>query len=124
MTATDQVIHRSAQEENLTAFPIVSEDILEGTPDASIWISGQSSDKKVSQGVWQCTKGKFVWNFAWDEFVLILDGEVEIETEDGVLLTLKKGDFAHFPSGLKSRWHVPRLVKKTFVLRTSAPLEL
>ena len=51
----------------LTEFPIPEEQILEGEPVARIWIVAQSSDLKVTQGVWDCTVG----TFTWDEFVMI-----------------------------------------------------
>lgn len=108
----------------LVDFPIPAEQILEGEPLARIWIAAQSSDLKVTQGVWDCTGGKFSWNYTWDEFVMVLDGEVTIEEEGGERYTLRAGDFVHFPLGLKAKWHVPKYVKKTFTLRTPEPLKL
>ena len=108
----------------LSDFPIPDADIMEGNPVAKIWIAAQSADKKVTQGVWECTAGRFTWTFTWDEFVMILDGQVTIEEDGGNRYTLRAGDFAHFPLGLKTKWHVPGYIKKTFTLRTPEPLEL
>jgi len=108
----------------LVEFPIPKEQILEGNPVARIWIAAQSSDLRVTQGVWDCTAGRFNWNYTWDEFVVVLDGEVTIEEESGKTLILRKGDFAYFPLGLKTKWHVPKYIKKTFTIRTSEPLQL
>jgi uncharacterized cupin superfamily protein len=108
----------------LTDFPLAKEQVLEGNPVAKIWVSAQSADLKVTQGIWDCTAGKFTWNFAWDEFIMVLEGEVIIETEGSPRLTLRKGDFAHFPLGLQTKWHVPIYIKKTFVIRTPEPLKL
>ncbi len=108
----------------LTEFPIPEEQILEGEPVARIWIGAQSSDLKVTQGVWDCTAGTFNWDYTWDEFVMILDGEATIEEEGGEQYTVRAGDFVHFPLGLKTKWHVSKYVKKTFTLRTPEPLEL
>ena len=108
----------------LADFPIPRDRILEGNPKARIWINAQSADKKVTQGVWDCTAGRFSWDYAWDEFVMILDGEVTVTPEDGEPFTLSAGDFCHFPVGLKAVWRIDRYIKKTFSLRTPEPLEL
>jgi uncharacterized cupin superfamily protein len=82
----------------------------------------QSADKLISSGLWECTAGEFRWTFGWDEFVYILEGEVTIREEGGATHTLRPGDFAHFPLGLTTHWHVPKYVKKVFTLRTPEPL--
>ena len=105
-------------------FPITPEWIIEGTPTARGNVFLQSADKKVSCGGWECTAGKFHWNFAWDEFVHIIEGEVVIQEEGGKTVTLRRGDLAHFPQGMKSVWTVPNYVRKVFTLRTVEPLVL
>lgn len=100
--------------------------ITEGSPVARGTILNQSVDKKVSNGFWSCTEGKFDWTFTWDEFVTILEGQVVITEagEGGRSYTLNVGDAAHFPLGLVAHWHVLKPVKKFFVIRTPEPLEL
>jgi uncharacterized cupin superfamily protein len=99
--------------------------IKEGNPVARGTIVTQSEDKKVSSGLWSCEPGKFEWTFSWDEFVHVLEGEVDI-TEDGTgkTVTLGPGDMAHFPLGMKTHWHVKKPVRKFFVIRTPEPFEL
>jgi uncharacterized cupin superfamily protein len=104
--------------------PIPVAQVTEGNPAGRIWIAAQSADLRVTQGVWDCTAGKFTWDFGWDEFVMILEGEVVITPEGGKPFTLRVGDFGHFPLGLKTEWHVPKYVKKTFVLRTPEQFKL
>ena len=96
-----------------------------GDPVARGTVITQSDDKKVSSGLWSCQPGKFEWTFGWDEFVHVLEGEVEI-TEDGTdnTTTLRPGDMAHFPLGMKTHWHVKQTLKKFFVVRTPEPLVL
>jgi hypothetical protein len=55
---------------------------------------------------------------------MVLEGEMTITPENGESVTLKEGDFVNFPLGLKTKWHVPHFVRKTFVLRTPEPLVL
>jgi uncharacterized cupin superfamily protein len=106
----------------LSSMPIDPDWIIEGTPTASGTILMQTEDKKMSYGVWECTAGQFQWIFSWDEFVHIQEGEVTIREEGGRTLTLRRGDLAHFPLGLKTYWHVPHYVRKVFTLRTPEPL--
>jgi len=122
MTIAARVSQRSGVK--LVDFPIASNLIAEGQPVARIWIHAQSTDGKITQGVWDCTAGKFNWSFTWDEFVMVLEGEVAIVPEGGQPFVLRTGDFAHFPRGLKTMWHVTKYVKKTFVIRTPEPLKL
>jgi uncharacterized protein len=109
---------------NLSGSPIPVTLISEGSPVGRIWIATQSPDLKVTQGVWDCTAGTWSWEYGWDEFVMILEGEAVISPKDGKPFTLRVGDFAHFPLGLEVEWHVPKYVKKTFVLRTPEPFKL
>lgn len=108
----------------LPDMPIEPSWIKDGNPVARGTILTQSADKKVSSGLWSCETGKFEWTFTWDEFVHILEGEVTITEDGGDSYTLRPGDMAHFPIGLKAHWHVSKPVKKFFVLRTPEPLDL
>lgn len=108
----------------LPDMPIEPSWILEGTPRARGKVLLQSDDQKVSSGLWECTAGRFQWTFGWDEFVHVLEGEVTISQEGGATVTLKPGDVAHFPLGLKTEWLVPRYVRKVFTVRTPEPLAL
>ncbi len=115
---------RSGASVRLVNSPIPDDQILEGEPRARMWISAQSPDLKVTQGVWECSAGKFTWHYTWDEFVFVLEGEAAVVEEGGESRTFKAGDYVHFPAGLSATWHVPDYVRKTFVLRTPEPLEL
>lgn len=117
-----QVVSRMSGD--LPDMPIEPSWILEGTPRARGKVLLQSADRKVSSGLWDCSAGRFQWTFGWDEFVHILEGEVTIAQQGGPTVTLKPGDAAHFPVGLKTEWLVPRYVKKVFTVRTSEPLVL
>jgi uncharacterized cupin superfamily protein len=104
--------------------PIEKAWILEGSPMARGSVLMQSKDKCLSSGFWECTAGKFQWIFGWDEFVHVLEGEVMIREEGGPTHTLRAGDSAHFPLGLKTYWHVPKYVRKFFTLRTPEPFNV
>lgn len=108
----------------LPDMPIEPSWILAGTPEARGTILLQSADKLVSSGLWSCTAGRFKWEFGWDEFVHVLEGEATISEEGGCTYTLRAGDSAHFPIGLKTEWHISDYVRKSFTIRTPTPLEV
>jgi uncharacterized cupin superfamily protein len=114
---------RVSSEVKLADSPIPVALITEGNPVAQTWIAAQADDQRVTQGVWTCTAGKFTWDYGWDEFVMVLEGEAVVTPEGGKPLTLGVGDFGYFPVGLKVEWHVPKYIRKTFVIRTPEPLK-
>jgi uncharacterized cupin superfamily protein len=117
-------IHKvDAYRGELPDMPIDPAWILEGQPRARGAVLLQTADKLVSSGLWTCTAGRFRWVFSWDEFVHILEGEVTVQEEGGKACTLKAGECAHFPRGLKTEWQVPRFVRKFFTLRTPEPFD-
>jgi uncharacterized cupin superfamily protein len=119
---TPRVVRASS--EPLPPMPLAPESILEGRPDARGCVLVQSDDKRVSSGLWECTPGRFTWEFVWDEFVHVHSGHVIVTTQDGQRIELRAGDFATFPLGLKTEWHVLERVRKTFTVRTPEPLIL
>ena len=122
-TGTLQTTSTSVGE--LQDMPIDPSWIKEGNPVARGTVVAQSEDKKVSSGLWSCEPGKFEWVFSWDEFVHVMEGEVDITEENtGNLITLRSGDMTHFPRGMKTYWNVKQAVRKFFVIRTPEPFEL
>ena len=113
-----------ASHEPLPPMPLAAESIREGKPEAFGAVLVQSDDKRVSSGLWECSPGRFTWDFVWDEFVHLHAGHVKITTQDGQQIELKAGDFAAFPRGLRTEWLVLEKVRKTFTVRTPDPLEL
>ncbi len=114
----------AASSAELPDMPIEADWILEGAPQARGTVLVQSQDKLLSSGLWSCTAGRFRWEFRWDEFVHVLEGQVIITAADGCQITLAAGDTAHFPLGLSTEWHVPEFVRKAFTIRTAEPLIL
>lgn len=109
----------------LPDMPIEPSWITDGNPVARGTVLTQSADKRVSSGLWSCEPGQFDWTFSWDEFVHVLEGEVDITAEGSDhTQTLRAGDMAHFPLGMKAHWHVKQAVRKFFVIRTPEPFEL
>ena len=63
--------------------------------------------------VWEKEISRFDWLYNGDEECLILEGEVIVETSEGDI-TIKKGDFVTFKSGLECIWDIKIPIKKYY----------
>jgi uncharacterized cupin superfamily protein len=63
--------------------------------------------------LWSCDVSEFEWHYDTKETCLILEGEVEIKTDDGSV-KFKEGDYVIFPEGLSCKWRVLKAVKKHY----------
>lgn len=63
--------------------------------------------------VWTCEISEFDWFYPETEICLILEGNIEVTTDQGVT-AIRAGDFVEFPKGLKCRWNVISPVRKHY----------
>ena len=63
---------------------------------------------------WSCEVSEFPWEYIERESCYILEGQVDITTEDGEIVSIGPGDFVIFPRGLKCEWKVRQSVLKHF----------
>ncbi|MGB4270247.1 MAG: cupin domain-containing protein [Spirochaetota bacterium] len=64
--------------------------------------------------IWQKEISDFDWYYDTTEQFYVLEGEVEVETEDGQKIVFGAGDFVTFPQGVKCRWHVKKPIRKHY----------
>ncbi len=96
--------------------------IIAGSPRARLAEQSRSVDGAAATAVWECTAGHFRWFFAWDETVVILEGEVHVTAEDGTERTLRKGDIAYFKANSWAVWKIDRYVRKIAFVRRPFPM--
>ncbi len=96
--------------------------IKSGNPEfAQVEIS-RSADGSTSHGLWSCAgPTTFEWQFAIDETVYVLEGEVKVDYQ-GNQFTLRPGDTAVFHGGTRATWTVDKYLKKTYTLHNPGPL--
>ncbi len=99
----------------LVSAPIPSGWILEGQPEARAIELIPAGKGQCSSGVWACSAGRFVWHFASDEIVRILNGEVTLRFGTHVQIA-RAGDVVAFRGGSVVEWTVPEYVEKFWVL--------
>lgn len=63
--------------------------------------------------IWEKERSRFDWEYNGDEKCLILDGEVDVETDEGTF-HIKKGDFVTFKDGLKCIWDIKKPIRKHY----------
>ena len=85
-------------------------------------IQKPSSDEIKKRGVhswpiWEKEVSRFDWYYDSTEECYILEGRVEVETEDGDRYEFGKGNFVTFPKGLSCTWDIKEPVKKHYNFR-------
>ena len=82
--------------------PIPQRWILDGAPQARSKQLAESANGTSMIMAWSCTAGSFTWNYAGDETVHIISGEVFVTDGDGAVRRLGPGDMAFFPARSRS----------------------
>ncbi len=67
----------------------------------------------VSWPVWEKEISRFDWKYEGTEQCYILEGEVIVETKEGVY-HIKGGDFVTFPDGLECVWDIKSAIRKHY----------
>ena len=63
--------------------------------------------------IWTCEVSEFPWEYAEMERCLLLEGDVEVNSEEETV-RFGVGDFVVFPKGLKCTWKVMKPVRKHY----------
>ena len=75
---------------------------------------------QLDAGVWECEPNKHFYEASpYDEFVYLLEGNVDVIEEDGSVQTFKAGDSFMMPRGCKCTWDVKEPVRKLYVVLTA-----
>jgi uncharacterized cupin superfamily protein len=98
------------------AAPIAADRVVEGSPHTIACLDYQR-DGKVFAGEWSATAG--AWRVRYDEweFCHMLEGECELEAEDGDKRRFQIGDSFVIEPGFIGVWRVLKPMKKRFVVR-------
>ena len=75
---------------------------------------------QLDAGYWECEPNKHVIEAApYDEFVYLLEGQVDVIDADGGVQSFKAGDSFVMPRGCKCTWDVKQAVRKLYVVLTA-----
>jgi len=80
----------------------------------------KTSDEKMktlgvfSWPIWRKEVSEFDWHYDSVEECYLLEGKVEVTTNEGKRFHFGKGDFVTFPKGLSCRWNIKEPVRKHY----------
>ncbi len=86
---------------------------------ARVSIERPSEEKLKELGVfnwpiWEKEVSEFDWYYSESETFYVLEGEAEVELEDGEKVRFGSGDLVTFEKGVKCRWKVLKPIKKHY----------
>ena len=64
--------------------------------------------------IWTKEVSEFPWSYDAQETCYILEGNVEVTSDDGEKFIIGKGDFVTFPKGLSCIWKITQNIKKHY----------
>jgi len=83
----------------------IPNDIVSGSPHATLSTQYTDASKKISAGVWSSTVGKWgPWKQEVEEFCYILSGKATLHTKSGKKQVFQKGDCFVIPVGFEGYW--------------------
>lgn len=65
--------------------------------------------------IWEKEASTFPWHYDQTERCLILEGEVQVDPENGDPVQFKAGDFVTFPNGMDCTWTIREAVRKHYM---------
>jgi uncharacterized cupin superfamily protein len=97
--------------------PVDPASIASGSPVQRGHVYFSSSAERLTAGVWDCTPYEEVRGpYSVDEFMLLLDGSLDIENEDGSTQTFSAGEGFVIPRGAVLRWKQSEYLRKFWVI--------
>jgi hypothetical protein len=123
-TVTGEIRKVHGPDASLDPWPIPENQILSGKPEANGSVLWQSEDKRLLNGIWECTPGSFTWDFTWNETIYLLEGNILLTDSDGNKTEVSPGDLIFVPAGTKVTWEISKHVRKAYHISSDAPVEL
>jgi len=76
--------------------------------------TGEETQQMKSCPIWEKEVSKFPWHYDEKETCLVLEGQVEVTTDDGQKVRFGAGDYVVFPQDLSCTWDVKKPVRKHY----------
>jgi len=64
--------------------------------------------------IWEKEPSEFPWHYDQQETCLLIEGQVEVTTDDGQEVKFGAGDYVILPKGLNCTWNVKQAVRKHY----------
>ena len=101
--------------------PIDPNDIASGDPVQRGHVYFSTAEERLTAGVWDCTPyEEHRGPYPVDEFMILLDGSLDIENEDGSTQTFRAGEGFYIPRGTIMTWKQSEYLRKFWVIHDHA----
>jgi uncharacterized cupin superfamily protein len=91
--------------------------VLEGAPQLATWIEHRSNDGSIVAGTWHASPGTLRAEYRFYEFVVMIEGLIEITPDGGETMTVRGGDSFAIEADFKGVWKIIEPVRKRFLLK-------
>jgi uncharacterized protein len=112
----DSIAMGTAAAVELDPEPISEKWVLSGSPIARSKVVARSSDWTSKVIVWDCTAGRFRWQYDQDETIIVISGAAYLLGDNGDERRFGPGDYGFFPEGTIATWRVDDHIRKIAVL--------
>jgi uncharacterized cupin superfamily protein len=89
-------------------------------PPGEEWYAYRSSDGMFSTGVWRRAPETGSMDLPYDELAILIEGDVEVEDQDGGAVAAGPGDVLVTPKGFTGTWRARTPVRKFWVVHKHA----
>ena len=119
MLTTMRMDPRGSNGKGLEDWGAFDADLVSGTPQQNGHMYLDDKARGLTVGVWDCTAMHIKMGpYSVDEFMVLLEGSVTIQHEDGSRLTVNAGETFVIPKGTMCSWMQAGYVRKFFVIFT------
>ena len=99
---------------------IPADGLLEGTPNEQGRSFYGDQTGQFDAGYWECDVNRHhIKASPYDEFVYLLEGQIDVMHDDGSVESYKAGDSFIMPRGCDCTWDVKAPVRKLYVVLTA-----
>ena len=97
--------------------PIDPETLVSGSPHQRGHTYFTTAADQWTAGVWDCTAYTSQFEpYSVNEFMFLLEGSLDIVSEDGSVQTFRAGDGFIIPKGAMLQWRQPEYIRKFWVI--------
>jgi len=82
------------------------------SPPGEEWYAHRNADGRFSTGVWRRVPETGPMVLTYDELAILIEGEVDVETDDGYVVSAGPGDVLVTPDGFAATWRAKTAVRK------------
>ena len=101
--------------------PIPAESVISGSPHQRGHTCFTTAANQWTAGVWDCTAYTSQFEpYPVNEFMVLLEGSLDLVCEDGSAQTFRAGDGFVIPKGAMLQWRQPEYVRKFWVIHDDA----